>query len=185
MIDKVSDYSRLGFTCWLTGLSGAGKSTISLGIAQVLAQQNIAHELLDGDVIRENLSKGLGFSKADRDINVLRVGFVCQLLNKHSVNTIAALISPYQETRLQLRQMLPNFIEVYVDCPIEHCIKRDPKGLYKRALSGEIKEFTGISSSYEPPISPDLILKTEKETVQESVNKVLDYLVDKKFIHLW
>jgi len=167
---------KTGFTCWLTGLSGAGKSTLAMALSKALVTQQVSHELLDGDIVRTNLSKGLGFSREDRDTNVLRVGFVCSLLNKHSINAVVALISPYQETRAKLREMLPGFIEIYVNCPLEVCIERDPKGLYKRAIAGEIPEFTGISSPYEPPSSPDIIVSTNRETVDESVDKILNYL---------
>ncbi|HIK14496.1 MAG TPA: adenylyl-sulfate kinase [Leptolyngbyaceae cyanobacterium M33_DOE_097] len=167
---------KTGFTCWLTGLSGAGKSTLATALSDALVGQQVAHELLDGDVVRTNLSKGLGFSREDRDTNVLRVGFVCSLLNKHSINTIVALISPYEETRAKLRAMLPGFIEIYVNCPLDVCIERDPKGLYRRAIAGEIPEFTGISSPYEPPNSPEIIVSTHQETVEESVDKILNYL---------
>jgi adenylylsulfate kinase len=173
---------KSGFTCWLTGLSGAGKTTLAIALSNRLYSLNTAHEVLDGDVIRTNLSKGLGFSKEDRDTNVLRVGFVCDLLNKHGINTIVSLISPYQETREKLRQTLPGFIEIYVSCPLDICIQRDPKGLYKKALAGEIQEFTGISSPYEAPSNPDLILKTDQETIEASINKVLKYLIARGFI---
>lgn len=165
-----------GFTCWLTGLPGAGKSTIAVEVIKALNDLLVPCELLDGDLVRTNLSKGLGFSREDRNLNVLRVGFVCQLLNKHGISAVVALIAPYQETREQLRASLPNFIEVHVDCPVEICIERDPKGLYKKALTGEISQFTGISSPYEIPIQPDLRLKTHEEAIEDSVKKVLGYL---------
>lgn len=173
---------KRGFTCWLTGLSGAGKTTLAIALSSRLSGLNSPHELLDGDLVRTNLSKGLSFSKVDRDTNVLRVGFVCDLLNKHGINTVVALISPYQATRSQLREMLPGFIEIYVDCPVDVCIQRDPKGLYKKALTGEIQEFTGVSSPYEAPANPDLTLKTHQSTVEESVEQVLRYLAAKGFI---
>ncbi|WP_414571477.1 adenylyl-sulfate kinase [Nostoc sp. CCY 9925] len=165
-----------GFTCWLTGLSGAGKSTLGIEITRALEQLSLPCEYLDGDVIRTNLSKGLGFSHEDRNTNVARVGFVCGLLNKHSINTVVALISPYRDAREQLKLQIPNFIEVFVDTPLEVCITRDVKGLYKKALAGEIPEFTGISSPYEPPLHPDITLKTHKETVNQCVEIVLNYL---------
>ncbi len=172
----MSNFKSPGFTCWLTGLSGAGKSTIAIEVIRALEQLSVPCEYLDGDVIRTNLSKGLSFSREDRNINVARVGFVCELLNKHGINTVVALISPYQDAREQLKLQIPNFIEVYVDTPLDVCIIRDVKGLYKKALAGDIAEFTGISSPYEPPINPDLILKTHKETLNECVEKVLTYL---------
>lgn len=178
----MSSFSSLGFTCWLTGLSGAGKSTVATELASALDKLSISCEYLDGDIIRTNLSKGLGFSREDRDTNVLRVGFVCSLLNKHGINAVVAIISPYQEAREKLRFYLPNFIEVYVDTPLEVCIERDPKGLYKKALSNEIPEFTGISSPYEIPENPDLTLRTHEETIEQCVNRVLEYLYSRGFI---
>lgn len=174
--------NSLGFTCWLTGLSGAGKSTLAVEIVKALDKLTLPCELLDGDIIRTNLSKGLGFSRQDRDTNVTRVGFVCSLLNKHGVNTVVALISPYRDTREKVRLAVPNFIEIYVDCPLEVCIQRDPKGLYKKALSGEIPEFTGISSTYEVPLNSDLILRTHEESINQCVEKVLKYLYCRSLI---
>ncbi len=175
-------HQRHGFTCWLTGLSGAGKSTLALALNEALQARQVACELLDGDIVRTNLSKGLGFSKEDRDTNVLRVGFVCGLLNKHQVNTVVALISPYQATRDKLRNLLPGFIEIYVNCSLEVCIQRDPKGLYKKAIAGEIPKFTGISDPYEAPIAPDLVVDTERFTVEESIQQILGYLSENGWI---
>lgn len=175
-------FKSLSFTCWFTGLSGAGKSTLAVEIATALEKCLIPCERLDGDVIRTNLSKGLGFSREDRNTNVLRVGFVCGLLNKHGVSTVVSMISPYRDTREKLRLYLPNFIEVHVDCPLEVCIERDPKGLYKKALAGQIPEFTGISSPYEAPLNPELTLKPHEETIEQCVEKVLEYLNSRGFI---
>ncbi|MBW4676559.1 MAG: adenylyl-sulfate kinase [Desmonostoc geniculatum HA4340-LM1] len=172
----MKDLKSPGFTCWLTGLSGAGKSTLGIEITQALEQLSLPCEYLDGDVIRTNLSKGLGFSREDRNTNVARVGFVCGLLNKHGINAVVALISPNRDSREQLKLQIPNFIEIFIDTPLEVCITRDVKGLYKRALAGEIPEFTGISSPYEPPLNPDITLKTHKESVNECLEKVLNYL---------
>jgi adenylylsulfate kinase len=165
-----------GFTCWLTGLSGAGKSTLGIEITKALEELSVPCEYLDGDVIRTNLSKGLGFSREDRNTNVARVGFVSGLLNKHGINTIVALISPYRDAREQLKLQIPNFIEIFVDTPLDVCIKRDIKGLYKKALAGEIADFTGISSPYEQPLNPDITLKTHKESVTQCVETVINYL---------
>jgi adenylylsulfate kinase len=169
-------FISLGFTYWLTGLPGSGKSTIATALFSKLNALNLQCEILDGDIIRKNLSSDLGFSAQDRETNVLRVGYICGLLNKHGINTIVALISPCNETRNKLRNSLENFIEIYVDCSLDECIKRDPKGLYKKALSGQISEFTGISSPYEPPNHPDIVLKTIEEDVEQSVQKILEYL---------
>ncbi len=165
-----------GFTVWLTGLSGAGKSTIAQHLAAALRRRNMKVEVLDGDVIRQNLSKGLGFSKEDRDTNVLRVGWVAQVLSRNGVAVIAALISPYRATREQVRAKIPNFVEVFVNAPLEEVIRRDVKGLYKRALAGEIANFTGISDPYEPPENPEVVCYTHRETVEESVAKIMAYL---------
>ncbi|MDQ6950177.1 MAG: adenylyl-sulfate kinase [Mariprofundales bacterium] len=168
---------------WFTGLSGAGKSTVSTAVADRL-RQGIASELelLDGDVVRTNLSKGLGFSRQDRDTNILRIGWVCQLLVKHHASVLTAAISPYRTTRSEVRAMVEatagggSFVEVFVNASVECCTARDVKGLYARAIRGEIKEFTGVSDPYQAPENPEIILDTEQETQQESVNKVLDYL---------
>ena len=178
----MGSFNSLSFTCWFTGLPGAGKSTLAVEIATFLDKCSIPCERLDGDVIRTNLSKGLGFSPEDRNTNVARVGFVCGLLNKHGVSTVVAMISPYREAREKLRLYLPNFIEVHVDCPLEVCIERDPKGLYKKALSGQISDFTGISAPYETPLNPELTLKPHQETIEHSVDKVLEYLYSRGII---
>ena len=165
-----------GFTVWFTGLSGAGKSTIAQGVAEALRRRGMKVEVLDGDVIRTTLSKGLGFSKEDRDTNVLRVGWVAEVLSRNGVAAICALISPYRETRNKVRERIPNFVEVFVEAPLEEVIRRDVKGLYKKALAGEIQNFTGISDPYEPPENPEVVCHTAEETVEESVRKVLGYL---------
>jgi len=175
---------KLQPTCiWFTGLSGAGKSTVSMAVADLL-EQGIASELerLDGDVVRTHLSKGLTFSRRDRDTNILRIGWVCQLLVKHHASVLTAAISPYRATRRQVREMVESvggkgsFIEVFVNASVECCAARDVKGLYARAMRGEIKEFTGVSDPYEEPESPEIILDTERETHQESIDKILAYL---------
>jgi adenylyl-sulfate kinase len=165
--------TKRGATVWLTGLSGAGKTTISKVLAERLAGAGAQHELLDGDAVREHLSKGLGFSKADRDTQVRRVGFVCELLSKHGVIAVASLISPYREARAELRARIPNFVEVYVKCPLDELIRRDVKGLYKKALAGEVANFTGISDPYEPPEAPEVIVNTASETPDASAGKIL------------
>lgn len=162
-----------GFTIWFTGLSGSGKSTLSQIIHNTFSKWGIKHEILDGDVIRENLSKGLGFSKEDRDTNIRRIGFVCNLLTRNDVVAIAAAISPYQAIRDENRNMIGNFVEVYVKCSLETCEKRDPKGLYKKARAGVIANFTGISDPYEPSSNPEVICETDKETPEESAEKII------------
>jgi adenylyl-sulfate kinase len=165
-----------GFTVWLTGMSGAGKSTASHLLAQRLCELGAKVEVLDGDVVRTHLSKGLGFSKEDRDENVRRIGFVCGLLARNGVIAIAAAISPYRAAREEVRARISSFIEVYVECPIDELVERDVKGLYKQALAGRIAHFTGISDPYEPPLAPEVTLHTARETPEESVSKILEVL---------
>ena len=165
-----------GFTLWFTGLSGAGKTTIADIVERELHERGRRVEVLDGDIVRTNLSKGLGFSREDRIINVLRIGFVANLLTRNGVGVIVSAISPYKEARDQVRRRIVDFVEVFVDAPLEVCAERDVKGLYKKAFAGEIKEFTGVSDPYEPPAAPDLVLKTEEETPEESARKVIEKL---------
>ena len=161
-----------GFTLWFTGLSGAGKSTISAIIEQRLRDAGARVEVLDGDVVRENLSKGLGFSKEDRDINIRRIGFVCELLSRNGVIALVAAISPYRAVREEIRSRIPNFVEIYVECPLEVVTGRDVKGLYKKAIAGEIPQFTGVSDPYEPPLHPEVMVNSAKETPEASAGKV-------------
>ena len=165
-----------GFTLWFTGLSGAGKSTISNALAPLLRERGHRVEILDGDEVRTNLSKGLTFSKEDRDINIRRIGYVCNLLSRNGVVAISAAISPYRSVRDEVRESMDNFVEVYATCSIEHLSERDPKGLYKKALAGEIKNFTGISDPYEEPLKPEIVCDTEAETLQQSLDKILTAL---------
>lgn len=167
-----------GFTLWFTGMSGAGKSTISEKIFARLKDAGAKVELLDGDVVRTHLSKGLGFSKEDRDTNIRRIGFVCELLTRNGVIAIVAAISPYKEVRDEVRSRIGNFVEVCVQCPIEVLAQRDVKGLYKKALAGEIPEFTGVSDPYEPPDNPEVTVDSSQETVDASVEKVWKRLHD-------
>lgn len=164
---------RKGFTVWFTGLSGSGKSTIAERVALKLERRGLPVEILDGDVVRTHLSKGLGFSHEDRDENIKRVGFVCQLLTRNGVAAIASVISPYREARDYNRQKIKNFVEVYTRCPIEVCAERDLKGLYQKAQAGEIKGFTGVDDPYEPPLNPEVVCKTDRESIEESVDKVI------------
>jgi adenylyl-sulfate kinase len=161
-----------GFTLWFTGMSGAGKSTISKLLEQRLRDAGAQVEVLDGDVVRTHLSKGLGFSKEDRDENIRRIGFICELLSRHGVIAIAAAISPYRAVREELRARIAHFVEVYVECPVEVLAQRDVKGLYRKALAGEIAQFTGISDPYEPPVAPEVTIHSSRETPQESVDRI-------------
>jgi len=163
-----------GFTVWFTGLSGAGKTTISDAIEPVLLERGITRlEKLDGDVVRTHLSKGLGFSKEDRDTNIRRIGWVAEVLTRNGVCVLASAISPYREIRDEVRANVGNFVEVYVKCSIEELTRRDVKGLYEKALMGEIANFTGVSDPYEAPLNPDVTVDSETEDLQESVAKVL------------
>src|SRR5437763_915381 len=153
-----------GFTVWFTGLSGAGKSTLANLLAEQLRERGKRVELLDGDEVRQNLSSGLGFSKTDRDANIRRIAFVAKLLSRNGVVAITAAISPYREIRDEARAEIKNFVEVFVDCPLEVCEERDIKGLYARARAGEITQFTGISDPYEPPLNPEVTVHTERES---------------------
>jgi adenylylsulfate kinase len=174
--------SGTGATIWLTGLSGAGKSTISGLLGERLSTMGQRVEVLDGDEVRRNLSAGLGFSKVDRDTNIRRIGYVCRLLSRNGVIAISAAISPYRAVREELKEQIPNFLEVFIDCPLKVCIERDVKGLYARALRGEIPAFTGVSDPYEAPLNPDLIISTDKESVRDSVEKVIYLLIERGYI---
>jgi adenylyl-sulfate kinase len=166
-----------GFTLWFTGLSGSGKSTISDVIVKEFERRGVPVEVLDGDVVRENLSKGLGFSKEDRDTNIRRIAFVADLVSKNGTPVITAAISPYREIRDEARELMDGrFVEAYVATSLEECERRDVKGLYAKARSGEIPEFTGVSDPYEPPESPELVVETEGRTPEESAQQILDYL---------
>ncbi len=169
-------------TLWFTGLSGAGKSTLSALVADALRQRGEKVEVLDGDEVRTHLSAGLSFSKEDRDINVKRIGYVCKLLTRNGVWAVSAAISPYREIRDFNRQQIGRFIEIYVECSIEELSRRDVKGLYKKALAGEIKNFTGVSDPYEPPLNPEITVNSGTEKVEQSLGKILAYLENKKFI---
>ena len=171
--------SERGFTVWFTGLSGAGKSTIAEMLFHEFQARGMKAEILDGDVVRQNLSKGLGFSKEDRDTNIRRIAFVANLLTRNGVATICCPISPYKETRDEARALIGDFVEVYVHATVEELAEnRDPKGLYKKALAGEIKGFTGVDDPYEVPEHPELVLDTMVETPDESLGRLLGRLVE-------
>jgi adenylylsulfate kinase len=164
--------AQRGVTVWLTGLSGAGKTTITNALEKKLTDNGYSLEVLDGDVVRTNLTKGLGFSKPDRDENIRRIGFVANLLTRHGVIVLVSAISPYREIREEVRGKIGDFVEVFVNAPLAVCEDRDVKGLYQRARSGEIKGFTGIDDPYEAPINPDVECRTDLETLEESLDKV-------------
>jgi adenylylsulfate kinase len=165
-----------GVTVWFTGLSGAGKTTIRMAVEQALIDQGYPVEVLDGDIVRENLTKGLGFSKADRDENIRRIGFVSHLLTRNGVIVLVSAISPYRDIRDEVRARIGSFVEVFVNAPLEVCEGRDVKGLYKRARAGELKQFTGIDDPYEAPLTPEIECRTDLETLEESTAKVLTTL---------
>src|SRR4028119_1206418 len=162
-----------GFTLWFTGLSGAGETTIADIVEHELRERGRRVEVLDGDIVRTNLSKGLGFGREDRNTNVLRIGFVANLLARNGVSVIVSAISPYKEARDQVRRRIIDFVEVFVDAPLEVCAERDVKGLYAKAFSGEIPQFTGVSDPYEPPAAPDLTIKSAEEEPHEGDRQVV------------
>jgi adenylyl-sulfate kinase len=173
--------SEQGFILWFTGLSGAGKSTLAGHVASALRDKGVRVEVLDGDEVRENLSKGLGFSKEDRDTNVRRIAFVANLLARNGTCAITATISPYRAVREECRRRAQApFVEVFVDVPLDVAEKRDVKGLYKKARAGEIEHFTGITDPYEPPLKPEVVVKTHTETIEESIARVLGHLEQRR-----
>src|SRR6516164_3137684 len=167
---------RTGFVVWLTGLSGAGKSTVASLLQAELAERGRHAEVLDGDEVRTNLSKGLGFSKEDRDTNIRRIGYVCKLLARNGVIAISAAISPYREVRDEVRAQHDRFFEVYVKCPLDTLVERDVKGLYRKALKGEIGNFTGVSDPYEEPFSPELVIESHRESPDQSLRRLIHTL---------
>ena len=171
-----------GVVIWLTGLSGSGKTTIANSLYKLIIARDVNFEILDGDSIRSNLNQGLGYTKNDRDINVRRVGYIANLLSRNGVIVIVALISPYRATRDEVKLGTNQFIEVYVDSPLEICELRDIKGLYVLARDGKIKDFTGIDDPYEPPLNPDITCLTYRETIEESVFKIVRLLEERNFL---
>ena len=171
-----------GFTLWFTGLSGAGKSTLANLLMGRLQSGGARAELLDGDVVRTRLSKDLGFSREDRDSNIRRIGFVCELLSRNSVIAVVAAISPYRQTREEVKAGIAEFVEVFVDCPLDVLAARDPKGLYRRALAGQILHFTGVSDPYEPPLAPDIMIRTDIESEAASADRIWVELVRRGLI---
>jgi adenylylsulfate kinase len=175
--------SARGFVVWLTGLSGAGKSTIADALIVELRAAGKKVELLDGDVVRTHLSKGLGFSREDRDTNVGRIAFVAHLLARNGVAVVVAAVSPYRSGRDEARRTIGDFVEVHVAPPLEECIRRDTKGLYGKALAGEIPRFTGVSDPYEPPLSPELALDTSRIDLRTAVSHVRNKLTELGYLH--
>jgi adenylylsulfate kinase len=165
-----------GLTVWFTGLSSAGKTTLSHAVGQELLSAGYKVELLDGDALRQNLSKDLGYSKQDRDENIRRIGFVAELLSRNGVIAIVAAISPYRAMRDELKARIANFVEIYVNAPLAVCEQRDTKGLYRKAHAGEISNLTGVNDPYEPPLHPDLECRTDQETIADCVAKILRYI---------
>jgi adenylylsulfate kinase len=170
--------NQRGVTLWFTGLSGAGKTTITQALEKKLRESNYGIEVLDGDVVRTNLTKGLGFSKADRDENIRRIGFVSHLLTRHGVIVLVSAISPYRDIRGEVRQKIGDFVEIFVNAPLAVCEGRDVKGLYEKARKGEIKGFTGIDDPYEEPLNPEVECRTDLESLEESVAKVWTKLIE-------
>lgn len=182
--DRIKQNNHQSPVLWFTGLSGSGKSTITVELEKALFEKGIRAYRLDGDNIRHGLNNNLGFSPEDRKENIRRIGEVAKLLNDAGLITLTAFISPYREDRDNVRNLLVDgdFIEVYVKCSLEKCEARDPKGLYQKARAGEIKGFTGIDAPYEEPVSPELVIDTENSTVKEAVKKILIYLKDRRYI---
>lgn len=171
-----------GATVWFTGLSGAGKTTIRMAVEKALRDRGLKIEVLDGDIVRQNLTKGLGFSKEDRDENIRRIGFVAHLLSRNGVIVLVSAISPYRAIREEVRQKVGDFVEVFVNAPLAVCEGRDVKGLYKRARAGEIKQFTGIDDPYEAPLNPEVECQTAQESLEDSTARVIAYLETKGYI---
>ncbi len=182
MTESISSHSKAallrGVTLWFTGLPSSGKSTIARQLERLFRKWGVKTELLDGDVVRTHLSKDLGFSREDRDTNVKRIAYVCQLLSRNDVVAIASFVSPYREARDNARRMIGNFVEIYVKTSLEECEKRDVKGLYKKARAGEVQGMTGVNDPYEEPLHPDILIETEKESVEQSIEKILKRLED-------
>ncbi len=175
-------HDQKGFVLWLTGLSGAGKTTLAIPLEKELKARGLRVERLDGDIVRQGLTRDLGFSKEDRDKNIERVTFVAKLLARNGVAVLCSFISPYQATRDMVRQEVTNFVECYVEVPLEEAMKRDVKGLYEKALAGEIPNFTGISDPYEPPVDPEIVVNTKDQSVEESLEIILGKLENGGYI---
>ncbi len=173
--------NNAGFTLWFTGLPCSGKTTIANAVLKRLKAQGTRAEMLDGDIVRQSLTRDLGFSKEDRDENIERVTFVAKLLSRNNVATLVSFVSPYRKKRQNARDNTSNFIEIYVKCPVEVCKERDVKGMYKKAMNGDIVNFTGVDDPFEEPTDPELVLETDKESVEESIEKVFHIITDKGY----
>lgn len=167
------EHDQKGVTLWFTGLPCSGKSAVADRVAEILKDRGYRVERLDGDIVRQSLTRDLGFSREDRNENIRRVTFVAKLLTRNGVFVLTSFISPYRDIRAHAREEIGNFLEVYTKCPLDACIQRDIKGMYKKAMEGKIKEFTGVSDPYEEPLNPEVLLETDKETLEESTAKVL------------
>lgn len=176
------DHDHKGVTVWFTGLPCSGKSAIADRAAEILKDRGYKVERLDGDIVRQDLTRDLGFSKADRDENIRRVTFVSKLLTRNGVVVLTSFISPYAEMRDNARRQIGEFLEVFVKCPLDVCIERDVKGMYKKAIAGQIKEFTGISDPYEEPVKPELVIETDKENLAQSTDRLLQALKDRGYL---
>lgn len=176
--------NKRGFTVWFTGLPCCGKTTIAKKVAKILKEKGYCVEHLDGDVVRQSLTSDLGFSKKDREENLRRVSFVAKLLTRNNIIVLATFVSPYKKRRRKIRSEIAEFVEIFVKCPLEECIRRDVKGMYKKALAGEIKEFTGVQDPYEEPENPELVIYSDKESIDESVERVLKKLDELSYINL-
>jgi adenylylsulfate kinase len=179
---KPSSINQKGVTIWFTGLPSSGKSTIADAVTEELRKRGLKAERLDADIIREHLWKELGYSKEDRDENIRRVAYLSHLLTSNGIAVLASFISPYRELRDYAREKIGDFIEVYVKCPVEICIERDTRGMYKKAMAGEIKNFTGISDPYEEPPNPEVFIRSDKETIKKSVARIMDKLKELRYI---
>ena len=176
MSNQNGKHDQPGFVLWMTGLSGAGKTTLAVALEEKLKARGLRIERLDGDIVREGLTRDLGFSKEDRDKNIERVTFVAKLLSRNGVGVICSFISPYQATSDAVRSDVTNFVECYVEVTLDEVVKRDVKGLYKKALAGEIPNFTGVSDPYEPPLNPEIVVKTHEQTEAESLQVIINGL---------
>ena len=171
-----------GFVVWLTGLPASGKTTIANELCKEFIRKRLRTEILDGDEIRKNISPEISFSREDRERHVRRVAYIAKLLSRNGIATVVSLISPFRSTRDYARSIIPRFVEVWVNCSIENCKKRDPKGLYDKAARGEILNLTGLQDPYEPPVSPEILLNTDIEIVDKSKNNIIEYLLKKSYV---